>query len=58
MSCFASAGHDTYIIGGSVRDLILGKQPKDVDLVTSATLPQVGSVGATHNATLSLTAIL
>jgi poly(A) polymerase len=30
------AGHDAYIVGGAVRDLILGKKPKDFDIVTSA----------------------
>jgi len=30
-------GYDTYIVGGAVRDLIVGKTPKDFDIVTSAT---------------------
>ena len=30
-------GHESYIVGGAVRDLILGKKPKDFDIVTSAT---------------------
>ncbi|MDR2182509.1 MAG: polynucleotide adenylyltransferase PcnB [Treponema sp.] len=30
-------GHESYLVGGSVRDLILGKKPKDFDIVTSAT---------------------
>ena len=29
-------GYETYIVGGAVRDLILGKKPKDFDIVTSA----------------------
>lgn len=29
-------GHETYIVGGAVRDMLLGKTPKDFDLVTSA----------------------
>lgn len=32
-----SYGYDTYIVGGAVRDLIVGKTPKDFDIVTSAT---------------------
>jgi poly(A) polymerase len=28
--------YDTYIVGGAVRDLILGKKPKDFDIVSSA----------------------
>jgi len=31
-----SAGYDSYIVGGAVRDLILGKKPKDFDIVSSA----------------------
>ncbi|MCL2244905.1 MAG: polynucleotide adenylyltransferase PcnB [Treponema sp.] len=30
------AGFDTYIVGGAVRDLILGKKPKDFDIVSAA----------------------
>jgi poly(A) polymerase len=30
-------GHDAYIVGGAVRDLLLGKSPKDFDIVTDAT---------------------
>ena len=31
-----SNGYETYIVGGAVRDLILGKKPKDFDIVTAA----------------------
>ena len=31
-----SAGHSVYIVGGAVRDLLIGKKPKDFDLVTDA----------------------
>ena len=30
------AGFDAYIVGGAVRDLLLGRRPKDFDVVTSA----------------------
>jgi len=30
------AGFDAYIVGGAVRDLILGKKPKDFDIVSAA----------------------
>jgi poly(A) polymerase len=30
------AGFETYIVGGAVRDLILGKKPKDFDIVSQA----------------------
>lgn len=31
-----SNGHDAYLVGGCVRDLILGKEPKDWDVATDA----------------------
>ncbi|USS94566.1 polynucleotide adenylyltransferase PcnB [Buchnera aphidicola] len=31
------SGYQAYLVGGSVRDLIIGNQPKDFDLVTNAT---------------------
>ena len=33
---FDAAGHQLYLVGGSVRDLVLGRQPFDWDLATSA----------------------
>jgi poly(A) polymerase len=30
------AGFETYIVGGAVRDLMLGKKPKDFDIATEA----------------------
>jgi len=35
------AGHESYIVGGAVRDLIVGKKPKDFDIVTSASPSQI-----------------
>jgi poly(A) polymerase len=35
------AGFETYIVGGAVRDLMLGKKPKDFDIVTTATPNQI-----------------
>jgi len=37
-------GYDAYIVGGAVRDLILGVKPKDFDVVTSATPEQIRRV--------------
>ncbi len=34
-------GFKAYIVGGAVRDLILGAAPKDFDVVTDATPEQV-----------------
>lgn len=36
-----NAGFEAYIVGGSVRDLLLGKVPKDYDVATDATPEQV-----------------
>src|ERR1700686_4526137 len=35
------AGHQAYFAGGCVRDLLLGDDPKDFDVATSATPDQV-----------------
>ena len=36
-----SAGYESYLVGGAVRDMILGRQPKDFDVATSASPRQV-----------------
>ncbi|GAB4401015.1 MAG: polynucleotide adenylyltransferase PcnB [Rhodoferax sp.] len=36
-----AAGYDAYIVGGAVRDLMLGLTPKDFDVATNATPEQV-----------------
>jgi poly(A) polymerase len=35
------AGHSAYLVGGCVRDLVLGREPADFDVATSATPQQV-----------------
>ncbi len=35
------AGYEAYLVGGGVRDLLLGEKPKDFDITTSATPEQV-----------------
>ncbi|MBV7406453.1 polynucleotide adenylyltransferase PcnB [Enterobacter sp. ENT03] len=35
------AGYESYLVGGGVRDLLLGKKPKDFDVTTNATPDQV-----------------
>ena len=39
MNTLVRAGHQAYVVGGSVRDVLLGKEPHDYDLTTSA-LPE------------------
>src|SRR5882724_11970616 len=48
-----AAGHQAYLVGGCVRDLLLGVQPKDFDVATDARpdrimdlFPRSGQVGA------------
>jgi poly(A) polymerase len=38
------AGHPAYLVGGCVRDLILGREPADYDVTTRATPEQVMSL--------------
>jgi len=35
-NAFIKAGKDIFVVGGSIRDVIQGKKPKDYDLVTNA----------------------
>lgn len=39
-----NSGYQAYIVGGSVRDLLLSKSPKDFDVATNATPHQVKSL--------------
>ena len=48
-----SAGHQAYLVGGCVRDMLLGAKPKDFDISTDARpdrimdlFPKSGRVGA------------
>lgn len=38
------AGYESYLVGGCVRDLLLGKHPKDFDVATEATPEQVNEL--------------
>lgn len=37
----SKAGYDAYLVGGAVRDLLLGHHPKDFDVVTNATPEEI-----------------
>ena len=41
VSTLADAGFEAYIVGGAVRDLLVGLKPKDFDVATNATPEQV-----------------
>lgn len=44
MSVLREHGHSAYLAGGCVRDLVLGREPADYDVATSATPEEVMSV--------------
>ena len=44
-----SAGHQAYLVGGCVRDLLLGRQPKDFDIATDARPDRVWSCSSAPN---------
>jgi len=39
-----NSGYDAYIVGGAVRDLILGKKPKDFDIVSAASPTRIKKI--------------
>jgi tRNA nucleotidyltransferase/poly(A) polymerase len=41
---FVKNGHKLFVVGGAVRDALLGQQPKDYDLATDATPDKVESM--------------
>ena len=40
---------ELYLVGGSVRDLLLGKEPKDYDLTTNASIEEIREICAKLN---------
>ncbi|MBQ9274911.1 MAG: polynucleotide adenylyltransferase PcnB [Succinivibrio sp.] len=44
VNALQKAGYEAYVVGGCIRDLLIGKQPKDFDVCTSATPEQVRRV--------------
>src|SRR6267378_6730879 len=43
-----AAGHQAYLVGGCVRDLLLGREPADYDVATDATPEQVMGLFPEH----------
>jgi tRNA nucleotidyltransferase (CCA-adding enzyme) len=44
ISTLAQKGFEAYAVGGSVRDLLMGKEPKDWDVTTNAAPEQIQSI--------------
>ncbi len=44
LDSLVAAGYEAYLVGGGVRDLLLGFHPKDFDIATNATPEQVKQV--------------
>jgi tRNA nucleotidyltransferase (CCA-adding enzyme) len=40
---------DAYIVGGAVRDIILGQDPKDVDIATNVPMDKIESIFTTFD---------
>lgn len=43
-SVFANNGHRLYLVGGAVRDAILGRDPKDLDVATDASPDRIEEI--------------
>lgn len=44
LSILEKAGFEAYIVGGAVRDILLGKEPHDIDIVTKAKPEEVQEI--------------
>lgn len=45
----ASKGYRCYIVGGTVRDIILGEKPHDVDFATNMPMDEIEKIWKTHD---------
>jgi tRNA nucleotidyltransferase/poly(A) polymerase len=39
-----ASGHEAFLVGGCVRDIVLGRDPKDFDITTNALPEQVAAI--------------
>lgn len=44
VKAFQKAGHEAYFVGGSVRDLLMEREPQDYDIATSATPDEIEKI--------------
>ena len=49
MNIFTTNGCDIYLVGGSVRDMLLNLPIKDIDLTTNCTPEQVDLIAKSNN---------
>ena len=40
----AAAGFEAFLVGGCVRDLLIGRDPKDWDIATNATPEEIQNI--------------
>lgn len=48
LSVLERSGHSAYIVGGCVRDMLLGKEPQDYDVTTSATPEELTKIFSSY----------
>lgn len=48
LNALTEPGHEAYVVGGCVRDTLLGKTPQDYDLCTNATPERICEIFADH----------
>ncbi|MCX7779581.1 MAG: CCA tRNA nucleotidyltransferase [Negativicutes bacterium] len=46
LKALAGAGHQAYLVGGAVRDMLIGRTPKDYDIATDAAPEQISRIAA------------
>lgn len=53
LKMFKDNGYEAYVVGGFVRDYVLGKQSVDVDICTNATPKEIQSIFSETNVSIS-----
>ena len=52
MTALQDAGFEAYVVGGAVRDALLGRKPDDYDIVTNARPDEIKLLAKQHNLSL------
>ena len=53
LEALTNAGHSAYLVGGCVRDALLGVEPKDFDITTSATPEEIKEIFSAYTLILA-----